>query len=71
MFYGQMSMVDIPKTEPLREATPKGDPGGKLQALDWAHPDFLEDLLDMTNSASSHKRAPSGAASVAIPIAAY
>ena len=50
VFYSQMSMVDIPKTEPLREAPPKGDPGGKLQALDWAHPDFLGDLLDMTDN---------------------
>ena len=35
VFFFIMSGIDIPKTEPLREAAAKGDPGGKLQALDW------------------------------------
>lgn len=55
VFFIQMQAVDIPKTEPLREAPPKGDPTGTIQALDWAHPDFLADLLDMTNNMMNAK----------------
>ena len=64
IYFFQMEAVDIPKTEPLKESRPKGcvpaspstiETDCPLQALDWAHPDFLGDLLDMTNNMMAAK----------------